>query len=455
MAKRALKKHMSKMLKAKFELMKQNMKYIDINNNIDISKVINDKDDINTMMNNSYISNNIINDNHINIMNNNVDIMNSNNNIINTNNNMIIYKDVMKINRRYYSHLCENDNKITIMNSNFNTMNHNIDLMDYNNDMIDGDIDIVDANRYIMCNYIAVMNTKEGNDTNDFDNIMNACNNVLNACNNVLIDCNNDMLTACINNNMVNEYNNIVNDDNNNMNDYNNIMNDLDNIITKSNITKSNITKNNYSRYNNVMNNNIMNNNRANSDKAAIGTDITRIYQLNFKTLLYAKIASTTLRPYLSNKVDLVRVAQYYLNLNFKRIRFFPFLRKNGRTEVFFNNSLGMVSKFFSKTKAFLRQKTSYLLSAAFLRKIMLYTGLRQLILKVRGVPLFLRDIVSTILNPGKKMYEHPFRSPTQIVDENIFTHGFTFSYVLFTNLKLHSLMKREKSRLKRKIAKK
>ena len=115
-----------------------------------------------------------------------------------------------------------------------------------------------------------------------------------------------------------------------------------------------------------------------------------------------------------------------------------------------------MVSKFFSKTKAFLRQKTSYLLSAAFLRKIMLYTGLRQLILKVRGVPLFLRDIVSTILNPGKKMYEHPFRSPTQIVGENIFTHGFTFSYVLFTNLKPHSLMKRKKKgRLKRKIAKK
>merc|ERR1711865_557559 len=138
-------------------------------------------------------------------------------------------------------------------------------------------------------------------------------------------------------------------------------------------------------------------------DKAAIGTDITRIYQLNFKTLLYAKIASTTLRPYLSNKIDLVKVAQYYLNLNFKRIRFFPFLRKNGRTEVFFNNSLGMVSKFFSKTKAFLRQKTSYLLSAAFLRKIMLYTGLRQLISEVRGVPLFLRDIVSGYTQSGEE----------------------------------------------------
>ena len=57
---------------------------------------------------------------------------------------------------------------------------------------------------------------------------------------------------------------------------------------------------------------------------------------------------------------------------------------------------------------------------------------------------------MSTLLNPGKKMYEHPFRSPTQIVDENI------FSYVLFTNLKPHSLMKRKKKdRLKRKIAKK
>ena len=75
----------------------------------------------------------------------------------------------------------------------------------------------------------------------------------------------------------------------------------------------------------------------------------------------------------------------------------------------------------------------------------MLYTGLRQLILEVKGVPLFLRDIVSIILNLGKKICEHPFRSPTQIVDENIFTHGFTFSYVLFTNLKPHSLMKRKK----------
>merc|ERR1712153_197635 len=164
------------------------------------------------------------------------------------------------------------------------------------------------------------------------------------------------------------------------------------------------------------------------------------VHHLKNKNRLYSKIYSSTLRPYLSNKIDFKRVDNYYLNLNFKRIRFFPFLKKDGKTQVFFNNSLGMISKFFSKTKAFLRQKTSYLLSAAFLRKIMLYTGLKRLILKIKGVPLFLRDIMNVVLNPNKKTYNHPFRSPTHLVDENTLAHGFTFNYVLFTNLKPHSL---------------
>ena len=182
----------------------------------------------------------------------------------------------------------------------------------------------------------------------------------------------------------------------------------------------------------------------------------TSTHHLKNKNKLYDKIHSSTLRPYLSNKIDFKRSDNYYLNLNFKRIRFFPFLKKDGKTQVFFNNSLGMISKFFSKTKAFLRQKTSYLLSAAFLRKIMLYTGLKRLILKIKGVPLFLRDIISVILNPNKKTYDHPFRSPTHLVDENTLAHGFTFNYVLFTNLKPHSLMKKKKKgRLKRKVAKK
>ena len=86
----------------------------------------------------------------------------------------------------------------------------------------------------------------------------------------------------------------------------------------------------------------------------------------------------------------------------------------------------------------------------------MLYTGLKRLILKIKGVPLFLRDIMNAILNPSKKMYNHPFRSPTHLVDENTLAHSFTFNYVLFTNLKPHSLMKRKKKgRLKRKVAKK
>merc|ERR1712028_241043 len=45
-------------------------------------------------------------------------------------------------------------------------------------------------------------------------------------------------------------------------------------------------------------------------------------HHLKNKNKLYDKIHSSTLRPYLSNKIDFKRSDNYYLNLNFKRIRF-------------------------------------------------------------------------------------------------------------------------------------
>jgi len=175
------------------------------------------------------------------------------------------------------------------------------------------------------------------------------------------------------------------------------------------------------------------------------------------KASLYSTVYRSAMKPYFSAKItSRLTSLRYCLTLNFRRIRFFPFLKREGKTPVFFNSSLGMLSNFFSKSKSFLRQKASYLLSAAFLRKVMLYLGLKQLTLVIRGIPLYLQEILSTILTPGKRTYDHPLRSSQQVVDENTRPHRFGFEYVIFTSLKPHSIMKKKKKgRLKRKIAKK
>ena len=78
------------------------------------------------------------------------------------------------------------------------------------------------------------------------------------------------------------------------------------------------------------------------------------------------------------------------------------------------------------------------------------------MVLKIKGIPLFLKDILVAILNPAKKPYLHPFKVPSQFVEEENLTNNFMFEYVLFTNLKPHSIMKKKKKgRLKRKITKK
>jgi hypothetical protein len=178
---------------------------------------------------------------------------------------------------------------------------------------------------------------------------------------------------------------------------------------------------------------------------------------LRAKASLYSSVYRSAMKPYFSAKIgSKITSLRYCLTLNFRRIRFFPFLKREGKTPVFFNSSLGMLSNFFSKSKSFLRQKASYLLSASFLRKVMLYLGLKQLTLVIRGIPLYLQEILSTMLTPSKKTYDHPLRSPQQVVDENTRPHRFGFEYVIFTSLKPHSIMKRKKKgRLKRKIAKK
>jgi hypothetical protein len=138
--------------------------------------------------------------------------------------------------------------------------------------------------------------------------------------------------------------------------------------------------------------------------------------------------------------------------LNFRRNRFFPSLKVfNGET--YLSLSLGLFSSFFHKGKFFIKNKAVYLVVASFLKKILMYASLTNLILFVQKIPLYLQEILSTLNNPVVSLYKHPFGD--EIIDENNFRNEFYFDYFFFLNNKSYGFMKtRKRGRVKRKILK-
>ena len=160
---------------------------------------------------------------------------------------------------------------------------------------------------------------------------------------------------------------------------------------------------------------------------------------------------------FLSSKTALQsdRIDAYILNLNFKKNRFFPQLKDTFFKKTVFNNSLGIISKYFSLRKSYLRGKSSYLLTAAYLRRLLLNINILKLRLEITKVPKYLKDIIRVLLTSANVFYRNPFNNNI-IVNERARPTSFIFSYVFFTNNKSWGVIKRKKrGRLKRKISKK
>lgn len=145
----------------------------------------------------------------------------------------------------------------------------------------------------------------------------------------------------------------------------------------------------------------------------------------------------------------------YILNLNFKRNRFFPQFKEKESQETIFNNSLGITSKYFSKKKSYLRGKSSYLLSAAYIRRFLVSLGLTKLLLEVVKIPKYFKEIIRVVTSNTNVLYNHPF-GKNITVNEKANPIEIGFSYVFFNNNKPYSVVKiKKKGRLKRKISKK
>ena len=139
------------------------------------------------------------------------------------------------------------------------------------------------------------------------------------------------------------------------------------------------------------------------------------------------------------------------LSLNFPRSKFFPVLRTLAGEPYFFL-SLGLLSKFLLKNKAFTKSKTVFILLASFLRKVLLFSSIKSMYLFVNKTPLFFKEIMSTINDPVVSIYKNPFS--TSLVNEKELTNPFSFPIIIFKNNKPYGTIKtKQKGRLKRKIA--
>ena len=169
---------------------------------------------------------------------------------------------------------------------------------------------------------------------------------------------------------------------------------------------------------------------------------------IHFSTAFYRKSSLLVNKPsatYYGNN--------YALYLAFKRNRFFPYFYLNSNRDCIFNNSLGIISKHFSLKKAFLRSKSSYIMSAIYLRRLFIHLGVEVSYLTVTKTPKFLKDILNTLLSNANSFYQHPFTY--KVVNEKQNNVSLYFHYVNFINNKVLGKVKTKKrGRLKRKISK-
>ena len=169
-------------------------------------------------------------------------------------------------------------------------------------------------------------------------------------------------------------------------------------------------------------------------------------------SLLLSKFNSYFNISFFKKSNSYYNVFKKILMLNFRKSRFFPSLQSTSRY-LYTTFSLGMFSKFFKKGKAFIKNKANFLVSAGFLRKILLYADINDIILMVKRTPIYLTEILSTINSPVIVNYKHPFNSDN--IDEMRFSRHFFYHYFIFFNTKAYGFMKsKKKGRIKRKITK-
>ena len=143
------------------------------------------------------------------------------------------------------------------------------------------------------------------------------------------------------------------------------------------------------------------------------------------------------------------------LYMRFNQHRLIVALADNKTRRTHFFLSTGLLLKYFQGRKAIKKNKAMKLLMIRFLRKILILLRLRNIVLMVRGVPLYLELLLSMLFKPLSHLFIDPFTG--ELIDEIQKTKNYlNFSTVIFTRPKPFGYQKTKKrGRVKRKIRRK
>ena len=151
---------------------------------------------------------------------------------------------------------------------------------------------------------------------------------------------------------------------------------------------------------------------------------------------------------------------QQVLLLNFKRGKFFPGILsenvKSKRQTSIVTSSLGILSKTLDFKKSLKVSKPSYLRLSEFLRNCLLSVGQVNVNFLVKGVPKYLKDILSEFLKKSDKSVANPFGSANLLAPRLTLGHSVSMSTLSFSTPYAYKPQKiKKKGRVKRKILKK
>merc|ERR1711907_43131 len=118
------------------------------------------------------------------------------------------------------------------------------------------------------------------------------------------------------------------------------------------------------------------------------------------------------------------------LNINFKRNKFFPTL--NFLKDKIFNKqntlmtlSLGLLNKNMGFKKSVKSSKQSYLMTSDFLKRTLIFMSPFTMSLRIKGVPKYLKDILSKIFGKSDKAVTDP-RTESIISDSLVDSGSFS-----------------------------
>jgi len=144
----------------------------------------------------------------------------------------------------------------------------------------------------------------------------------------------------------------------------------------------------------------------------------------------------------------------YFLILSFKKNKLYVNLQ-NLNKKNYLSLSAGFFIKFFEKRKSLKKNKTIKLLMSKYIRKLFLISKIKNVILMIKRIPVFINEIINFFNTPIAHRFLNPIDGKNIEENENNFTQ-IKFLYFLFLENKNFSKNKiAQKGRIKRKILRK